>query len=87
MLLYSEVIRGVHDVCVVVNRTVAQYPDLRPQLVEAAQGGSRPMQLLSNAIRVLNNEAGLEGLLQAVSQDETPATQNPQIFRVRHRLY
>ena len=66
-----------------VGRTVSQYPDVGPQLWEAAEGGSRSMQLLTGAIGSLNNEAALEGIMQMLSQDENRAGLTPQIWRVR----
>ena len=61
---------------------MAQYPNLRDQLLAAAEGGSRPINLLSAAIQVLGNENGLNAVLQELAQGDNPVNQNPQIYRV-----
>ena len=78
--------RGAAAACrptVVVYRTVAQHPHMRPPSSAAAEAGARRiMHRLSRGISLLSNPAALDAQLQAIANEQTPANQNPQIYRV-----
>jgi len=68
---------------VTVVRTAAQHPNLRPQSSAlATAAANRIMHRLSTGISLLSNPAQLETQLQAIAAENTPANQNPQIYRV-----
>jgi len=67
---------------------VSQHPELRPPSSAAAAAGARRiMHRLSTGINLLNNPAALESTLATITAEQTPANQNPQIYRVKAKFH
>jgi len=67
---------------------VSQHPELRPPSSAAAAAGARRiMHRLSTGIGLLNNPAALESTLATITAEQTPANQNPQIYRVKAKFH